>query len=130
MAAAEPALAASHDFQSAMPPDCHGSYTCGSLNLAGVDTVTISGTRPAAVIVTQNLSLNDAKIIEGSSAADPALVVQGRLTPATKKGKLRASQAHDRARRSRRNDGAAALQGERQRRHDRPSIGASCSEPA
>lgn len=43
---------------------------------------------------------------------------------------LRASQAHDRARHSRRNDGVAALQGERQRRHDRPSIGASCSEPA
>ncbi len=89
MAAAVPALAASYDFPSAMPPGCSGSYTCGSLNLAGVDTVTISGTRPAAVTVTQNLSLNDAKINQGTSAADPALVVQGRLTPATKKGKLR-----------------------------------------
>jgi hypothetical protein len=75
-----------------MPPGCggsNGSYTCGSLNIAGVDTVTISGTRPDAVTVTQNLSPNDAKINQGSSAADPALVVQGRLTPATKKGKLR-----------------------------------------
>ena len=92
MAAATPALAASYDFPSAMPPGCGGSndsYTCGSLNIAGVDTVTISGTRPAAVTVTQNLSLNDAKINQGSSAADPALVVQGRLTPPTKKGKLR-----------------------------------------
>ena len=92
MAAAAPALAASYDFPSAMPPGCSGSkgsYTCGSLNLAGVDTVTISGTRPAAVTVTQNLSLNDAKINQGSRAADPALVVQGRLTLATKKGKLR-----------------------------------------
>jgi len=62
-------------------------------------------------------------------AAGPTFFERLRQLPSF--GDLEASQSRARVRRSRRNDGAAvALQGERQRRHDRPSIGVSCSEPA
>jgi MSHA biogenesis protein MshQ len=81
---AAPALAASYDFPSAMPPGCsgsNGSYTCNTGSLSNGDTVTISGTRPATVTVTRNLNLNGARINPGGSASDLRLVVQGTLTP-------------------------------------------------
>ena len=96
-----PARAAAYDFPAAMPAGCsgsNGSYTCNIASLAGGDTVTISGTRPATITVTGNFDLNGARINAAGSASDLSLVVRGRLRPgyqAVVNAAVQANEIHD-----------------------------------
>jgi len=79
---AGPAWAVDYSFPGALPAGCSGSggaYTCGSLNLAYGDTVSILAPLPATIKVSGTMDTNTVRINSGGAAADLSLTVTGAL---------------------------------------------------
>ncbi|CAM3835398.1 polymer-forming cytoskeletal protein [Roseateles saccharophilus] len=76
--------AVNYSFPSYKPAGCWngggGTYYCSSLTLAYGDTISISGSRPATINISGNLSTNNAVINAAGNTSDLNLVVSGTLT--------------------------------------------------
>lgn len=79
------AWAVNYTFPGTMPVGCSatsgtsGAYTCGTVNLAAGDSITINAPKPATITFTA-LSTNNAQINVAGLASDLTLVVNGTLS--------------------------------------------------
>ncbi len=83
LCAAGSAHAVTYSFPGAMPAGCSGSngtYTCGSLALGYLDTVTIDSPKPATITINGDFDTSSTTINAGGSASDLTLIVTGTLT--------------------------------------------------